>query len=66
GVEYSWWNDQNGNEQYYWNGNDNSTHMCSCGISKTCADPNENCNCDCDAAVPVNLVDEGILKKKTN
>ncbi|XP_046640282.1 uncharacterized protein LOC124323313 [Daphnia pulicaria] len=62
GVEYSWWNDRNGNEQYYWNGSDNSTHMCSCGISKTCADPNENCNCD--AAVPVNLIDEGEITSK--
>ncbi len=62
GVEYSWWNDRNGNEQYYWHGSDNSTHMCLCGIANMCADPNKNCNCDAD--VPINLVDEGMLKKR--
>jgi contactin associated protein 1 len=62
GIEYSWWNDRNGNEQYYWHGSDNSTHMCSCGISKTCVDPSKNCNCD--AIVPVDLVDEGNIGKQ--
>ncbi|XP_046632041.1 contactin-associated protein-like 2 isoform X2 [Daphnia pulicaria] len=62
GIEYSWWNDRNGNEQYYWHGNDNSTHMCSCGIAKMCVDPSKNCNCD--AIVPVDLVDEGEITAK--
>ncbi|EFX78912.1 hypothetical protein DAPPUDRAFT_28846, partial [Daphnia pulex] len=56
------WNDRNGNEQYYWHGNDNSTHMCSCGIAKMCVDPSKNCNCD--AIVPVDLVDEGEITAK--
>jgi contactin associated protein 1 len=63
GIQYSWWNDRNGAEQYFWHGNDNSTHTCLCGIGKTCVDPSKNCNCD--ANVPVNLVDEGLLTKPT-
>ncbi|XP_046654383.1 uncharacterized protein LOC124347052 isoform X2 [Daphnia pulicaria] len=62
GIQYSWWNDRYGVEQYFWHGNDNSTHTCLCGIGKTCVDPSKNCNCD--ANVPVNLVDEGEITAK--
>ena len=59
-VIYSWWNDRDGNEQYFWAGNNTEgIHTCQCGINGNCLDPAVKCNCD--SAAPVPLVDDGIV-----
>ncbi|XP_046446696.1 uncharacterized protein LOC124195999 [Daphnia pulex] len=61
-IAYSWWNDKNGQAQYYWSGNNNATHTCQCGIENSCVDSNVKCNCDSYA--PSNLSDSGEITKK--
>ncbi|KAK4011386.1 hypothetical protein OUZ56_020500 [Daphnia magna] len=61
-VTYAWWNDKNGNPQYFWAGNNNRVHICQCGIDGNCVDPATKCNCD--AAAPIQLSDEGVVTKK--
>ncbi|XP_046459494.1 uncharacterized protein LOC124205942 [Daphnia pulex] len=60
---YAWWNDRNGNPQYFWAGNNmDGIHTCQCGISGNCADNSLKCNCD--TAAPVQLVDDGVITDK--
>lgn len=61
-IEYSWWNDRNGEPHYYWTGSDDTIHTCSCGIQGNCADPNLLCNCD--SVAPAALFDEGYIQNK--
>ena len=59
-IEYAWWNDRDGNAQYFWAGNNETgIHTCQCGIDGNCVDPAVKCNCDTGA--PVQLVDDGLL-----
>jgi hypothetical protein len=58
GVSYAWWNDKNGNPEYFWSGSNDSVHTCQCGIDRNCVDPSLECNCD--SAAPVQLTDNGI------
>ncbi|XP_046633631.1 contactin-associated protein-like 2 isoform X2 [Daphnia pulicaria] len=62
GVSYAWWNDKNGNPEYFWSGSDDSVHTCQCGIDRNCVDPSLECNCD--SAAPVQLTDSGIISNK--
>ncbi|XP_046456611.1 uncharacterized protein LOC124203801 [Daphnia pulex] len=63
GVAYSWWNDREGNAQYFWAGsNTDGVHTCQCGIDANCVDPAAKCNCD--ALVPLQLVDDGVITDK--
>ena len=56
---YAWWNDRDGNAQYFWAGNNtDGIHTCQCGIDGNCADTN-SLKCNCDASAPVQLSDEG-------
>ena len=57
GMTYSWWNDRDGNAQYFWAGSDSSIHTCQCGIEGKCVDAVVKCNCD--SAAPVLLTDDG-------
>jgi hypothetical protein len=44
---YSWWNDRDGNSQYFWSGNNaNGIYTCQCGIDGNCVDSSVTCNCD--------------------
>ncbi|XP_046645838.1 uncharacterized protein LOC124336182 [Daphnia pulicaria] len=63
GVAYSWWNDREGNAQYFWSGsNAGGVHTCQCGIDGNCVDPVAKCNCD--ALAPLQLVDDGVITDK--
>ena len=60
GIPYSWWNDRNGNPQYFWAGaSDDGIHICQCGIDKYCVDNSFRCNCDSGVGTP--LTDNGEL-----
>ncbi|XP_046646354.1 uncharacterized protein LOC124336548 [Daphnia pulicaria] len=62
-VAYSWWNDREGNSQYFWAGsNTDGVHTCQCGIDGNCVDPAAKCNCD--ALAPLQLVDDGVITDK--
>ncbi|EFX82526.1 hypothetical protein DAPPUDRAFT_27396, partial [Daphnia pulex] len=59
GVAYSWWNDREGNAQYFWSGsNTDGVHTCRCGIDGNCVDSAVKCNCD--TISPIQLVDDGM------
>ncbi|XP_046645819.1 uncharacterized protein LOC124336165 [Daphnia pulicaria] len=63
GVAYSWWNDREGNAQYFWAGsNTDGIHTCQCGIDGNCVDSAVKCNCD--ALAPLQLVDDGVITNK--
>ncbi|XP_046638032.1 uncharacterized protein LOC124316249 [Daphnia pulicaria] len=63
GVTYSWWNDREGNAQYFWAGsNTDGVHTCQCGIDANCVDPAAKCNCD--SLAPLQLVDDGVITDK--
>lgn len=62
-VAYAWWNDKNGNAQYFWSGSDVSVHTCQCGIDRNCVDASLKCNCDSTA--PVSLTDSGVISNKS-
>lgn len=57
-TDYAWWNDIEGNQQNFWSGSDETTHICQCGIDGNCILSNLPCNCDANLAVP--LSDNGI------
>ena len=60
-MTVAWWNDRNGNAQYFWAGDNNNTHTCQCGIDHNCVELQNFCNCDSAAPVPLN--DSGELFK---
>ncbi|XP_046459310.1 uncharacterized protein LOC124205831 [Daphnia pulex] len=63
GYAYSWWNDRDGNAQYFWAGdNTEGIHTCQCGIDGNCVDNYAKCNCD--AAVYAQLFDDGVITNK--
>ncbi len=45
-VDYGTWINRNGEKEIYFVGSNSGTHMCSCALTNTCADPAYNCNCD--------------------
>ena len=65
-IPYAWWNDRDGNAQYFWAGNKTTSgnHTCQCGIDGNCVGNSFKCNCD--AAAPIQLVDDGINFKILN
>jgi hypothetical protein len=58
GISYAWWNDRNGNPQYFWSGSNSRVHVCQCGIEQTCFENDVRCNCDSNAKLQ--LVDQGM------
>ncbi|XP_046639768.1 uncharacterized protein LOC124320908 [Daphnia pulicaria] len=63
GVAYSWWNDREGNAQYFWAGsNTGGVHTCQCGIDGNCVDSAVKCNCY--TISPIQLVDDGVITDK--
>jgi hypothetical protein len=59
GISYAWWNDRNGNPQYFWSGSNSRVHVCQCGIEQTCFENDVRCNCDSNAKLQ--LVDQGMI-----
>lgn len=62
GVSYAWWNNKDGNSEYFWAGSDDSVHTCQCGIDGNCVDASLKCNCD--SAAPIPLTDTGVITSK--
>ncbi|XP_046632837.1 uncharacterized protein LOC124312378 [Daphnia pulicaria] len=62
GISYAWWNDRNGNPQYFWSGSNSRVHVCQCGIEQTCFENDVRCNCDSNAKLQ--LVDQGVITRK--
>lgn len=60
GVDFSWWNDKDGQPQYYWAGSNASVHTCQCGLENNCRDQMLKCNCD--TGEPTILSDQGIFE----
>lgn len=58
------WSDKNGTSQSFFHGNFNASisHMCQCGVNRTCVDPGLLCNCD--AKLPEWHSYEGIITDK--
>ncbi|XP_046459294.1 uncharacterized protein LOC124205820 [Daphnia pulex] len=60
---YSWWNDRNGNSQYFWAGNNAyGIPTCQCGIDGNCAVSSVMCNCD--SLAQRQLSDKGVITDK--
>ncbi|XP_032780852.2 uncharacterized protein LOC116919081 [Daphnia magna] len=62
GVSYAWWNNKDGNSEYFWAGSDDSVHTCQCGIDGNCVEASLKCNCD--SAAPIPLTDTGVITRK--
>ncbi|KAI9559378.1 neurexin IV [Daphnia sinensis] len=62
-VPFAWWNDRNGNPQYFWTGTfEKGVHACQCSIDGNCVDASVMCNCDATAPTP--LADQGFITDK--
>ncbi|XP_022808724.1 neurexin-4-like [Stylophora pistillata] len=46
GAMYGWWVSRDGELMKYWGGVDSVDYKCACGLTNSCADPNQGCNCD--------------------
>jgi hypothetical protein len=57
GIAFSWWNDKDGNDKFFWAGANTDVHTCQCGIDGNCVESFMKCNCDSTA--PEQLVDSG-------
>ena len=58
GIMFSWWNDRDGNPQYFWSGgNSSAQHICQCGMENNCVKDSAVCNCD--SSLPKSLTDKG-------
>ena len=59
GITYSWWNDKNGNQQFFWSGSNTSVHICQCGIEGDCFDSRNGITCNCDSVLKTKPIDDG-------
>ena len=66
-LNYGYWNDKQGDPQYYWDGSHNGEHVCSCFYQEEgCFEQNvKNVRCNCDAGVPEMKMDFGTITNKT-
>jgi len=56
------WLDKDGNEQVYFDGNNEGLHTCSCGAYNNCSDTEHGLLCNCDAAqIPLVQEDSGVI-----
>ncbi|XP_022806777.1 contactin-associated protein-like 2 [Stylophora pistillata] len=44
--DHGWWVSRDGEKMKYWGGVDSIDYKCACGLTNTCADPQDKCNCD--------------------
>jgi hypothetical protein len=63
GVDFSWWDDRNGDAQYFWSGSNTSKHICQCGIDRNCVESHAMCNCDSVFQKPLNDSGKYFFKK---
>ncbi|EFX82286.1 hypothetical protein DAPPUDRAFT_241573 [Daphnia pulex] len=62
GVAFSWWNDKDGNDKFFWAGANTDVHTCQCGLDGNCVESFTKCNCD--SAAPEQLADSGVINDK--
>ncbi|XP_066021831.1 neurexin-4-like isoform X2 [Pocillopora verrucosa] len=62
------WVSRDSIEMTYWSGAAPKSHMCACGMNRTCAQPStsEKCSCNCCANDGVLREDSGVLTNKTH
>ena len=67
GVNFGYWIDTNGDNQYYWTGSNYGKHVCSCYYSEEgCIEQSTlNNTCHCDAKVPKEMADDGVITNST-
>ena len=59
GTDYGFWTDKHYNHQTFFHGNHPNQHMCQCGETQSCSDPDLNCHCD--SQDPEWKMDEGTI-----
>ena len=53
------------NRQYFFNGDHQGEHLCSCGETNSClGEGSKEFNCNCDASYPIWASDAGIIDAK--
>jgi len=55
------WVDKDGNDQDYFVGSNEGTHVCSCGLLGNCSGTNQGYTCNCDNMVPTIQHDHGVI-----
>ena len=60
---FGWWVSRDSSQMKYWGGASPDSNKCACGMTKSCADPNEECNCDTNDGVW--REDSGLLTDKS-
>ena len=60
----AWWVSRDSSKMTYWGGASPGSNMCACGMTKSCANPNDGCNCDKNDNVW--REDSGLLTDKTH
>jgi len=61
GVPTGVWIDKDGNDQDYFVGANEGSHVCSCGLMSNCSGSNQGYMCNCDNMVPTIQHDRGII-----
>ena len=59
-----WWVSRDGTKMNYWGGATPGSGKCACGVTNSCASPNQNCNCDRNDGV--RREDSGYLTDKSS
>ena len=59
----AWWMSRDSTKMTYWGGASPGSGKCSCGMTKSCANPSNACNCDSNDSVW--REDSGLLTDKT-
>jgi len=55
------WIDKDGNDQDYFVGSNEGSHVCSCGLLGNCSGTNQGYTCNCDNMVPTIQHDRGVI-----
>ena len=61
---HAWWVARDSTKMTYWGGASPGSGKCACGMTNSCADPNDSCNCDKNDYVW--REDSGVLTDKSN
>jgi len=62
---HAWWVSRDSVKMTYWGGAEPGSGKCACGMTKSCAKPNQNLSCNCDANDNQWREDSGLLTDKT-
>ena len=63
-IDHGYWQDQNGDNQIFYNGNHPGEHICSCGDTNSCVDSTIGLQCNCDSNNPTWDSDVGYITSK--